>query len=103
MLNQLWAALMVCATGVASSAWGFVLAQADGGSDIAPYISGGGSITAVGALVYFAKKVFNGELVPRNVSDQEALHRRAVEALERLEPLLYRSPEERTRRTDRGR
>lgn len=45
---------------------GVVFAQAtDPGSDIAAYISGGGSAAAVGGLVYMARKILNGDLISR--------------------------------------
>lgn len=43
----------------------------DGGSTFAPYIQGGGSAAAVAGLVYVARLIAKGELVPRAVKDTE--------------------------------
>lgn len=100
MLAQVWAALGMALMGVATSAWGVVLAAADGGSDVAPLLSGGGSLTAVGALVFFARKVFNGELVPRDVAEQGRVTAEAVALMREVRDALYRPASLRTRRGD---
>lgn len=43
----------------------------DGGSTFAPYIQGGGSAAAVAGLIYVARLIARGELVPRAVKDTE--------------------------------
>lgn len=66
-------ALSVAASGMTLQAFGPWLAAAssDGGQTIAPYVQGGGSAAAVGGLVYIARLIAKGELVPRAVKDTE--------------------------------
>lgn len=42
------------------------------GSDLAPWLQGGGSAAAVAGLVYVARLIVTGQLVPRPVKDVEA-------------------------------
>lgn len=52
-----------------------LLAAADaagpGGSALAPWLQGGGSAAAVAGLVYVARMIVKGDLVPRAVADRE--------------------------------
>lgn len=49
-----------------------VLASADSGaSQIAPWLQGGGSAAAVAGLVYVARMIVKGDLVPRAVAERE--------------------------------
>lgn len=76
------------ATGAGFTAWaGGILAQTAGGDtavDLAPWISGGGAITAVGALAYIARLMANGGLVSRDVATHvEQLKELLDESLDR--------------------
>jgi hypothetical protein len=42
-----------------------------GGSAVAPWLQGGGSAAAVAGLVYVARMIVKGDLVPRAVADRE--------------------------------
>lgn len=50
------------AIGIVASNLGVLLAQSTG-SDVAPWLSGGGAAAAVAGLAYIAKKIASGELV----------------------------------------
>lgn len=41
------------------------------GSDLAPWLQGGGSAAAVAGLVYVARMIVKGDLVPRAVAERE--------------------------------
>lgn len=62
-------------TGVEMVALAARLAQAaqtaGPGSDLAPWLQGGGSAAAVAGLVYVARMVVKGDLVPRAVAERE--------------------------------
>lgn len=62
-------ALTVALTGNAA----VVLAATDtaGGAGLAPWLQGGGSAAAVAGLVYVARMIVKGDLVPRAVADRE--------------------------------
>ena len=69
-------ALALTTAGIILNAFtALVLAQTNpsSGTDIAAYISGGGSAAAVGGLVYVVRKVFSGDLIsrPTSVVEQE--------------------------------
>lgn len=51
----------------------FLAAAADGSgaASVAPWLQGGGSAAAVAGLVYVARKIISGDLVPRAVADRE--------------------------------
>lgn len=57
--------------GAASASLAAAAAQAAGGSDVTSYIQGGGSAAAVAGLVYVARLIAKGELVPRPVKETE--------------------------------
>lgn len=64
---------------------------AETGTDIGafgPALSGGGAAAAVGGLVWVAKKVINGELVPRDVADAARQMRECLERAESRENSL---------------
>lgn len=69
MLDRAVAALSIAGAGnlglIATAA------AAEPTSTLAPWIQGGGSAAAVGGLVYMARLIANGRLVPREVKDTE--------------------------------
>lgn len=65
--QQAVGALAVAASGNAA----LMAAAADGGTGVAPYVQSGGSAAAVAGLVYVARLIAKGELVPRAVKDSE--------------------------------
>lgn len=48
-----------------------VLAATDTGAGITPWLQGGGSAAAVAGLVYVARMIVKGDLVPRAVAERE--------------------------------
>lgn len=64
------AALGMSAVGSLAAAVGDTVSK-DGGGDLASYVQGGGSAAAVAGLVYVARLIVRGELVPRPVKDSE--------------------------------
>lgn len=44
----------------------------DQGTNLAPWLQGGGSAAAVAGLVYVARMIVKGDLVPRAVAEREA-------------------------------
>lgn len=46
-------------------------AVSERGSDLAPWLQGGGSAAAVAGLVYVARMIVKGDLVPRAVAERE--------------------------------
>jgi hypothetical protein len=81
-------ALGTAAMGLASSAWGAVLAA--GSSDFGPWAQVGGTATAVGALAYVAKLLADGKLVAQPVAE---IVKHGEERERRLEELLQDSKE----------
>lgn len=79
-------ALVAVLAGNALVAFSALLAQTAGGTpaDFAPWISGAGSVTAVGGIVYIARLMATGQLVARDpAAENEQLKDmvRAVTAL----------------------
>lgn len=66
-------AAVVVALGAAAGGNGAVMLAAaeTGGSDFALWLQGGGSAAAVAGLVYVARMIVKGDLVPRAVADRE--------------------------------
>lgn len=48
-----------------------IAAAATGADQVAPWVQGGGSAAAVAGLIYVARLITKGELVPRAVKDTE--------------------------------
>lgn len=71
--------LLAVLTGAGMMSLSEVLAQASGApTDLAPYVSGAGSVTAVGGIVYIARLLATGRLVARDPSiEAEALKKLA--------------------------
>lgn len=73
-------------TGSTSAALATLLAAAgetatsSGGTNLAPFVQGGGSAAAVAGLVYFARMVLRGDLVAKPTAEREAELAAAVRA-----------------------
>lgn len=66
-------------SGFAVTQAGWVLAQTEPGADFGPWVSAGGSVTAVAGIVYIAKMLADGKLVARDPSQVEQQLKALVE------------------------
>ena len=83
------AALALAAGGNMALAVAAVEPVANAGGSLAPWLTGGGSAAAVAGLVYVARMVVKGDLVPRPVEEREKEQAAAVQgAAERQSRLL---------------
>lgn len=82
-MQTIIATVGVAVVGLVANVGGYILAAE--GTDFAPLVSGGGTATAVAALVWIAKKIVAGELVPRNVAALEQFMREQLEDAQRRE------------------
>lgn len=78
-------ALATLAGSITVGAISFIVAQASGANDIAPWVQGGSMLSSVGALIYIAKKFASGELVAVNTHQ---LTRDSADRERRLEALV---------------
>lgn len=62
-----------------------VAGEGGGGLDVAPWLQGGGSAAAVAGLVYVARMIVKGDLVPRAVAERENETTAAIAAQARRE------------------
>lgn len=69
----------------------------DGSNDLASYVQGGGSAAAVAGLVYVARLIVRGELVPRPVKDAEAELNAGIMAAAQREAAVLKVAEDATR------
>lgn len=69
-------------------------AEVDGGSSIALWVQGLSSLGAVGGLVYVAKMIVKGELVPRPVANYEAEIKAQIQAAADREAETMKASEE---------
>lgn len=84
-------ALGAAASGTVASTFAAAVTAVGAGGDVstlAPYMSGGGAVSAVAGLVYMARKLVNGDLVPRPVKEQEAELAAAIRAAAERETLM---------------
>lgn len=67
------AGIVTTLVGAALSSFGWLLAQTAGdtGADFGPWVSAGGSATAVAGIVYIAKLMADGKLVARDPAASE--------------------------------
>lgn len=70
MTGQIVAALASIGLGVVAALYGLVAQVDGGGSDLAPFVSGGGAMAAVGGLVYVARLMASGRLVAIDTRSQ---------------------------------
>lgn len=66
------AALTLAGGGMVAQAAAAVEPAVSRGTDLAPWLQGGGSAAAVAGLVYVARMIVKGDLVPRAVAEREA-------------------------------
>lgn len=64
------------------------------GADLGPWLQGGGSAAAVAGLVYVARMVVKGQLVPRPVADSDAELSAAIKIAGEREALAMRLAED---------
>jgi hypothetical protein len=79
-VTQVAGGLFFILAGAGVNSLGALLAQvpSSGGGELAPYVSGAGSITAVAGIVYIARLLATGRLVARDPSiEAEALKKLA--------------------------
>ena len=86
------AALTVASAGNAATT---LLAASDVPTGVAPWVQAGGGASAVVGLVYVARLIANGRLVPREVKDAEAELRASILAAAQREERVLRLAEER--------
>lgn len=80
-----------------------VLAAATGGAEAAaPWIQGGGSAAAVAGLVYVARLIVKGDLVPRSVKDAENELTAGIMAAGQREAKVLALAEQSARETNRA-
>lgn len=90
ILSSAAVALGTTATGVGAT----ILAAAAEGIPAASYVQGGGSAAAVAGLIYVARLIAKGELVPRAVKDAENELHAGIMAAAQREAVVLRIAEQ---------